>query len=328
MPCRLSLLPAVPNPRHRAVACLPLPMEDTEARSPGPRPRTSEERRRIVVVTSSASWILRSLERWMERLRLRLPAGSTIAVLRGSATHAALLDRSGIHQTLDFRELRSWLGRHQPDLLYYPRLQDLAFGVAPLIWQQARQIALPRVWINACTPPSSVRERLLVREMMMTDGEHVPALNEVLPRPPWTGGGGLTWLVRNPAGINALERLRPRSGVAPRFGILPDFPGDGSPFGPPAALADQLRSADPLGIPPLVGVEFPAHGLESHPSSPALERAGSAGSWRPGLMPVISPAPRNQRTCHRQPVSRLPAAPSLQGAGAATGRIETYPVTP
>jgi hypothetical protein len=153
---------------------------------------------------------------------------------------------------MDAREMESWLARFRPDLVYYPRLEDLAFGVHPVMWVQSLRIDLPRIWVNSCTPPSSVRERLLIREMLIADGPVGHGTETAGHRRPAADNRGLRWLIHGRDDARAIARLRPTFAEPPRFGRLTDDPGDRTPFGPAAALAAYLAGAIPLDVPPLV----------------------------------------------------------------------------
>ena len=232
------------------VATPPLPIGRTSPEHP---PSTAGPLR-IVVVTSGLPGrsIHAGFENWLQQFRQGLPADSKIEVLCGTSSRATRLATTGIPSTMDLRETEIWLAQFRPDLLYYPRLEDLAFGVHPVMWNLADRIDLPRIWINLCVPPSSVRERLLIREMMIADGPTPPDTETTGRRRPPAGSGGVRWLIRGPDDARALEPLRPSFAQAPQFGRLVNVPGERSPFGPTAELAGYLLGGVPLGFPPLV----------------------------------------------------------------------------
>jgi hypothetical protein len=157
----------------------------------------------------------------LEELRGHLPAGSWIRSFRGSVNRCRV--EGWGNSWKDAADVESWFRNNKPDLLLYPRIEDIEFGLQPLGWCQCLRISLPRVVVNVVATPSTVRERLLVREMMMSVGDFWPreaddCLSPVLPGLP----EGLSWIVRGSRVATDLLQLKPQRAVRPRIEIIQD----------------------------------------------------------------------------------------------------------
>lgn len=175
----------------------------------------------------------------LEELRGHLPSGSWIRSLRGSVNRCHVEDLGGSWRNA--AELESWFAQSQPDLLLYPRIEDIKFGLQPLGWQQSLRISLPHVLVHVAGVPSTVRERLLAREMMMAVGDFWPGAPDGRSSPLGSRvPEGLSWVVQGSSEAAELVRLKPRSSVRPRIQVIQDsFDAMGAPVFP-SGLAQFL----------------------------------------------------------------------------------------
>ncbi len=175
---------------------------------------------RIAVATTQKD-LRGGCDRWVG-ISEWLPSGSMIRELHGSVQCCRISDRP--ESSLDAAGLELWFVEWKPDVLYFPRLEDLEFGILPVAWQEALRISLRHVLVNAIRPPSTVRERLLVRELMMATGGFWPGVEEgreVAPVP--SLADGITWLVGGHRGEGELLQWKPRRAVEPQITIVEDL---------------------------------------------------------------------------------------------------------
>lgn len=205
---------------------------------------------RIAVATKEAG--LGGMGDRLRELAGLLPAGSRIRRLCGSVHRCRISDRPG--SWVDASGVELWFREWKPDILFFPQLEDLEFGILPLAWQEALRISLKHVVVNAVRPPSTVHERLLVRETMMSMGGFWPGVAEVREAAPGLNScGGLTWLVRGHRGEGELLRWKPRSAVKPRITMVDGIFDDSGRLESPAGLATFLLVGAPYGLPGLSG---------------------------------------------------------------------------
>lgn len=168
-----------------------------------------------IAVARAQKGFLSSGDRWFE-ISGSLPSGSKIRELRGSVHCCRIADRP--ESCLDAAGVELWFREWKPDVLYFPRLEDLSFGILPVAWQEALRISLRHVLVNAVRPPTTIRERLLVREMMMATGGFWPGDPEGREVAPVLSlADGITWLVQGQQGAIELLRWKPRRAVNPRI---------------------------------------------------------------------------------------------------------------
>lgn len=175
-----------------------------------------------------------------------LPPGSSIRTLSGSVNRCRV---EGCGEAWrDAAWVESWFRESKPDILYYPALEDLGFGIHPVGWRQDLRISLRHVLVNAVKGPSTVHERLLVREMMMAvgdfwpgapDGEETPLVPEV-PE-------GLSWLVRGSRGSSELLRWKPQRAAKPGIALVEEVFDESGRLVSPAGLASFLLGDAPGG---------------------------------------------------------------------------------
>jgi hypothetical protein len=144
--------------------------------------------------------------------------------------------------------VESWFREWKPDILYYPAVEDLGFGIHPVGWRQDLRISLRHVLVNAVKGPSTVHERLLVREMMMAvgdfwhgapDGEETRLVPEV--------SEGLSWLVRGSGGASELLRWKPQRAAKPGIALIEEVFDEAGHLVSPAGLARFLLGDAPGG---------------------------------------------------------------------------------
>ncbi len=214
--------------------------------------------------------------RWVEFSGL-LPPGSEIRQLCGSAHRCRIAGRA--EPWLNAAGLESWFREWKPDVLYFPRLADLGFGILPLAWQEALRISLRHVLVNAVRPPSTVHERLLVREAMMAVGGFWPGVPDGRESPLGSNlSGGLNWLVQGNRGAGELLRWKPRRAVEPRMTVVDGVFDESGRIECPTGLATLLLGDPPFGVNDLSGrgqtPTVARHGPEG-------SRIGSRGLWLP-----------------------------------------------
>jgi hypothetical protein len=214
--------------------------------------------------------------RWEEFSGL-LPPGSEIRQLHGSVHRGRIAGRGGAW--LNAAGLESWFREWKPDVLYYHRLADLEFGIHPVAWQEALRISLRHVLVNAMRPPSTVHERLLVREMMMAVGEFWPGD----PDDPGTPlgpklSGGLSWLVQAQRGAHELLRWKPRNAVEPRITMVDGVFDESGRLASPAGMATFLLGKPPPGLSESTAIRDESFAARYLPDA---SRMKSGGLWLP-----------------------------------------------
>jgi len=176
----------------------------------------------------------------------RLPPGSSIRSLGGSVHRCRVEGRGETWR--DAAGVESWFREWKPDILYYPAVEDLGFGIHPVGWRQDLRISLRHVLVNAVKGPSTVHERLLVREMMMAvgdfwhgapDGEETRLVPEV--------SEGLSWLVRGSGGASELLRWKPQRAAKPGIALIEEVFDEAGHLVSPAGLARFLLGDAPGG---------------------------------------------------------------------------------
>lgn len=199
---------------------------------------------RIVVVSAEAGFP-RADSRLGGLLGL-LPPGSSIRSLGGSVNRCRV---EGCGETWrDAAGVESWFREWKPDILYYPDLEDLEFGIHPVGWRQDLRISLRHVLVNAVKGPSTVHERLLVREMMMAVGDFWPGAPDdvaspLVPEIP----EGLSWLVRGNGGASELLRWKPQRAAKPGISLIEEVFDEAGGLMSPAGLARFLLGDAPGG---------------------------------------------------------------------------------
>jgi hypothetical protein len=148
----------------------------------------------------------------------------------------------------DAAGVESWFREWKPDILYYPDLEDLGFGIHPVGWRQDLRISLRHVLVNAVKGPSTVHERLLVREMMMAVGDFWPGAPDgvaspLVPEIP----EGLSWLARGNRGASELLRWKPQRAAKPGISLIEEVFDEAGRLVSPAGLARFLLGDAPGG---------------------------------------------------------------------------------
>lgn len=185
-------------------------------------------------------------DRWLELAGL-LPPGSRICRLCGSVQRCRIEGRP--ESWLDASGVELWFREWQPDVLVFPQLEDLEFGILPLAWHEALRISLKHVLVNAVRSPSTVRERLLIRETMMSMGGFWPGVPDGCEEVPGLGfSRGLTWLVEGHRGEGELLRWKPRNAVKPRITKVDGVFNDSGILESAAGLATFLLGGAPYGL--------------------------------------------------------------------------------
>ena len=210
-----------------ALLCQELPALRVDVRKP------------LGIVVASALALFRGADVRLQSLIDLLPAGSWIENLSGTV-HRCRVEGEG-EVLLGSSQVEYWFRERNPDVLYYPAIDDLEFGIHPLLWQQDLRISPGYVMINAGRGPSTVRERLLVREMMMAVSDFWPGDPDdtaTLFLPGFCRG--LSWLVRGNSGVAELEKWKPRRAVKPRVSLVEEVFGDGGRLASAAGLATLL----------------------------------------------------------------------------------------
>jgi len=181
----------------------------------------------------------------LEELRGNLPSGSWIHSLRGTVNRGRVEDLGVSWRNA--AELESWFSQSQPDLLFYPRIEDIEFGLQPMGWQQSLRISLPHVLVHVAGVPSTVRERLLAKEMMMAVGDFWPGAPDGRSSPLGSRvPEGLSWVVQGSFEAAELMKLRPRRAVKPRIQVIQDpFNAIERPTSP-SGLIQLLLGGSPL----------------------------------------------------------------------------------
>lgn len=201
-------------------------------------------RKPVGIVVASALALFQGADLRLQGLIDLLPAGSWIENLSGSVHRC----RVGGEVLLGSSQVECWFRDHNPDVLYYPAIEDLGFGIHPLLWRQDLRISLGHVMVNAVRGPSTVRERLLVREMMMAVGNFWPGDPDDTATPLSPGFcRGLSWLVCASCGAAELEKWKPRRAVKPRVSIVDEVFGDGGRLASTTGLATLLAGDLPGG---------------------------------------------------------------------------------
>lgn len=207
-------------------------------------------------------------DRWWVAFPGLLPPGSEVRQVCGSVHHCRIADRT--EPGLDPAGVESWFGEWKPDVLYFPRLADLEFGILPLAWQEALRISLRHVLVNAVRPPSTVHERLLVRETMMAVSDFWPGVPDGRESPLGPNlSGGLTWLVQGNRGAGELLRWKPRRAVEPRITVVDSIFDESGRLECPTGLATLL-----LGDPPFRVNDLSGRGELSRPAATVRKAAG------------------------------------------------------
>lgn len=175
-----------------------------------------------------------------------LPPGSWIRGLCGSVNRCRV---EGCGETWrDAAGVEAWFRECKPDILYYPALEDLEFGIHPVGWRQDLRISLRHVLVNAVKGPSTVHERLLVREMMMAVGDFWPGAPDDVASPLVPGiPEGLSWLVRWSGGAGELLRWKPRRAAKPGISLIEEVFDEAGRLMSPAGLARFLLGDAPGG---------------------------------------------------------------------------------
>lgn len=175
-----------------------------------------------------------------------LPPGSWIRSLCGSVNRCRV--EGGGETWRDAAGVESWFREWKPDILYYPDLEDLEFGIHPVGWRQDLRISLRHVLVNAVKGPSTVHERLLVREMMMAVGDFWPGAPDgvaspLVPEIP----EGLSWLARGNRGASELLRWKPQRAAKPGISLIEEVFDEAGRLVSPAGLARFLLGDAPGG---------------------------------------------------------------------------------
>lgn len=198
------------------------------------------------IVVASAVALFHGADVRLQGLIDLLPAGSWIENLSGSV-HRCRVGGEG-EVLLGSSQVECWFRERHPDVLYYPAIEDLGFGIHPLLWRQDLRISLGHVMVNAVRGPSTVHERLLVREMMMAVGDFWPGDPDGVATPFIPGFcRGLSWLVRGSCGAAELEKWKPPHAVKPRVSILQEVFDDGGRLASATGLATLLAGDLPGG---------------------------------------------------------------------------------
>lgn len=175
----------------------------------------------------------------LEELLGMLPPGSRIRSLRGSVNRCRVEGCGGTCR--DAAGVLAWFREWKPDVLFYPSLEDLEFGIHPMGWRQDLRISLRHVLVNAARGPSTVHERLLVREMMIAAGDFWPGGPDDVASPLGRGiPEGLSWLVRGSRAAGELIRWKPQRAAEPRISIIQGQFGGSGKLPAPAGLATLL----------------------------------------------------------------------------------------